>query len=175
MRLPADQWVEILNNTRDEFDVNGASAFFTTWRVEEEDPLDIGDIEIADGMHARAGLLASLPKGEFILKLQFLREHAEGDWVLVDKFDPVRAERKKRQAIVEVSLDTKPGVLTGIDSAFYQKAYPVTAVAYCLYPIRAPDPANLAPLRDDDLNCVAQRVVEYLEGALRGDGLITTR
>ena len=48
---------------------------------------------------------------------------------------------------------------------FYQNAYPVTAVAYGLYPIRDPDPANLAPLKDGDLNCVAQRVVEHFEGA----------
>ncbi|MEW8689298.1 MAG: hypothetical protein AB2556_26040, partial [Candidatus Thiodiazotropha sp.] len=34
-----------------------------------------------------------------------------------------------------------------------------------------PDPANLAPLRDGDLNCVAQRVVEHFEGALQGQGL----
>ena len=58
MRLPADPWVEILNDARDEFEVDGASAVFTTKRVGEEDPLDIGDIEIADGMHARAGRLA---------------------------------------------------------------------------------------------------------------------
>ena len=57
--------------------------------MEEDDPLDIGDIEIADGMHARAGrlalnarmtdvratqLLAALPEGNFILRLKFLRE-----------------------------------------------------------------------------------------------------
>ena len=58
MRLPADQWVEILKDAKDEFEVDGASAVFSTWRVEEDDPLDIGDIEIADGMHARAGRLA---------------------------------------------------------------------------------------------------------------------
>ena len=57
---------------------------------------------------------------------------------------------------------------------FYQNAYPVTAVVYGLYPIR-PDPANLAPLRDGDLNCVAQRVVEHFEGALRGQGLTPAR
>ena len=55
MRLPADRWVEILDDARDEFEVDGASAVFSTWRVEEDDKLDIGDIEIADGMHARAG------------------------------------------------------------------------------------------------------------------------
>ena len=108
-----------------------------------------------------------------ILKLKFLREKAE-DWDLEDKFDPVRAERKKGQGVIEVSRDTKPGVLTGIDSVFYQNAYPVTAVAYGLYPIRDPDPANLAQLRDGDLNCVAQRVVEHFEGALRGQGFTPT-
>ena len=58
---------------------------------------------------------------------------------------------------------------------FYQNAYHVTAVVYGLYPVRDPDPANLAPLRDGNLNCVAQRVVEHFEGALRGQGLTPTR
>ena len=118
------------------------------WRVEAEDPLDIGDIEVADGIEARAGrmvlnarmtdgraarLLAALPDGEFILKIKFLREHDEGDWVVKDKFDPVRAERKKGQGIAEISRDTRPGVLTSIDQVFYQNAYPVTAVVFGLY------------------------------------------
>ncbi|MEW8547859.1 MAG: hypothetical protein AB2693_30500 [Candidatus Thiodiazotropha sp.] len=34
--------------------------------------------------------------------------------------------------------------------------------------MRDPDPVHLAPLRDGDLNCVAKRVVEHFEGALRG-------
>ena len=66
-------------------------------------------------------------------------------------------------------------MLTGIDSVFYQNAYPVTAVAYGLYPISGPDPANLAPLRDGDLNCEAQRIVEHFEGVLRGQGLTPSR
>ena len=121
-------------------------------------------------------LLAALPGGkEFILKLKFLREKAEDDWVFEDKFDPVRAERKKGRGVVEVARNTSLWILTGIDSVFYQNAYPVTAVVYGLYPIRDPDPANLAPLRDGDLNCVAQRVVEHFEGALRGQGLTPAR
>ena len=121
VRLLADQWVEILNDAKDEFEVDGVSAVFSTWRVEEDDPLDIGDIEIADGMHARAGrlalnarmtdvratqLLAALPEGNFILRLKFLREN-DNDWVLEDKFDPVRTERKKGQGVIEISRDTK--------------------------------------------------------------------
>jgi hypothetical protein len=108
--LPTDPWVEILTDAKEEFEVDGAAAVFSTWRAEEEDPLDIGDVEIADGMHARAGrlalntqmtdaraaqLLAVLPEGEFLLRIKFLRERAEGDWIVEDKFDPVRAERRK--------------------------------------------------------------------------------
>ena len=185
MELPADEWVELLTAAKEEFEVDGASAVFSTWRVEEEDP---GDSEITDGMIARVGrlaldarmtdrraakLLASLPEGVFILKLKFLRGNDERDWVLKNKFDPVRAEGKK--GIVVVSRDTRPGALTGIDSVYYQNAYPVTAVVYGLYPIRDPDPANLALLRDGDLSCVAQRVVEHFEGALRGQGLTSAR
>ena len=157
--------------------------------MEEDDLHDIGDIEIAYGMHAKAGrlalnarmtdvratqLLAALSEGNFILRLKFLRE-PDDDWVLEDKFDPVRTERKKGQRVIEISRDTKPGLLTGIDSVFYQNAYPVTAVAYGLYPIRDPDPANLAPVRDGNLNCMAQRVVEHFEGTLRGQWLTPTR
>jgi len=58
---------------------------------------------------------------------------------------------------------------------FYQNAYPVTAVVYGLYPLRDPNSTNLAPLRDGDLNCVAQRVVEHFEGALKAQGLTPTR
>ena len=58
---------------------------------------------------------------------------------------------------------------------FCQNAYPDTAVVYGLFPVRDPDPANLASLRDGDLNCVAQRVVEHFEGALIGQGLTPAR
>ena len=147
--------------------------------VEEDDPLDIVDIEIADGLHARAGrlalnarmtnvratqLLAALPEGNFILRLKFLREN-DDDWVLEDEFDPVRTEGP---GVIEISRDTKSGVLTGIDSVFYLNAHPVIAVAYDLYPSRDPDPANLVPLSVDDLNCVAQRIVDHFKGALTG-------
>ncbi|MEW8689367.1 MAG: hypothetical protein AB2556_26385 [Candidatus Thiodiazotropha sp.] len=54
VRLPADQWVEILNDAKD-FKVNGAATVFYSWRVEEE---DIGDIEVTGGIHVRAGRLA---------------------------------------------------------------------------------------------------------------------
>ncbi|MEW8688958.1 MAG: hypothetical protein AB2556_24330 [Candidatus Thiodiazotropha sp.] len=109
MRLPASQWVEILNDAKEEFQVDSSAAVFSSWRVEEEDPLDVGDIEVADGIHVRAGRLAldarttderaarlldSLPEGGFLLKLKFLHEQQEGEWAVEDKFYPVRVERR---------------------------------------------------------------------------------
>ena len=56
MRLPAEEWTEMLVDAKVEFKADGAATVFS--RVEDEDPLDIGDIEITGGMHARAGRLA---------------------------------------------------------------------------------------------------------------------
>ena len=116
VRLAAgESWVEILNDAKDEFSVDGATVVFSTWMVEEEDPFDMGDTEIADGIYARAGrlafdacmtdvraarLLTALPEGEFILRLKFLCEDVEGDWCVEDNFDPVRAERNRGQGII---------------------------------------------------------------------------
>ena len=92
--LPAyEPWAEMLADAKDEFEVDGAAAVFSTWRVEREDPLDVGDVEIVEGIHARAGrlaldsrmtdaraarLLAALPgDAEFLLRIKFLREKAE--------------------------------------------------------------------------------------------------
>ena len=131
------------------------------------------DARVTDDRAAR--LLKSIPDNTFVLKINFPRERQEGDWVLEDKFDPVKTEKKKGQGVVEITRETKPGTLTGVDQVFYQIAYPVTAVVYGLYPLKDPNPGNLAPMRVGDLKCVAQRLVEYFEGALRGQGLTPTR
>ena len=56
---------------------------------------------------------------------------------------------------LEVARNTSPGVLIGIDSVFYQNAYPFTAVFYCLYPIR--DPAS----RGQRQNHTSDRALPY--------------
>ena len=40
-------WVKILNDAKDEFEVDGAVAVFSTLKVEEEDPFNMSDIRIA--------------------------------------------------------------------------------------------------------------------------------
>ena len=80
--------------------------------MEEDDLLDIGDIQIDDGMHARAGrlalnarmtnvratqLLAALPEGNFILRLKFLRE-TDDDWVGSLKKSLIQSRLSERRA-----------------------------------------------------------------------------
>jgi len=168
----------------------GASKVFASWRQESPDPYDLGDVNVNDDIRVHAGniiqdntmsasraaqIIGALRSGEFIIKVKFLREQGPDIWVVEDKFDPVHTERNRGHAIVEISKATQPGLLVGIDSIYYKNAYPVTAVVYGLYPLRAPDPANLAPMRDGDLNCVAKRTMEHFEGALRGQGLTAIR
>ena len=56
--LGNESWVVIFNSAKAEFEVDDAATVFFTLRVEGEVSLDIVDIEIADGMHARAGRLS---------------------------------------------------------------------------------------------------------------------
>jgi len=102
-------------------------------------------------------------------------DQKHSDWTVEDKFDPVRTEQKKGQTVVTITKDTKPGLLTGIDGIYYKNAYPVTGVVYGLYPIEEAHPTKLAPMKDGDYNCVAQRVVEHFENTTRGQGLTNNR
>ncbi|MEW8687324.1 MAG: hypothetical protein AB2556_16050 [Candidatus Thiodiazotropha sp.] len=78
--------------------------------MEEEDPLDIGDIEVTDGIHARASRLAldarmtdkraarlldNLPEGGFLLKLKFLHEQQEGEWAVLKQIQPCPCGEKE--------------------------------------------------------------------------------
>ena len=57
-------------------------------------------------------------------------------------------------------------MLTGIDRAFYQNAYPVTAVTYSLYPIRDPDPDFKGALRGQGLKPARQRKIQEWENGV---------
>ena len=119
VRLLVDEpWVQILTDANDEFEVDDFAEVFFTWRVEVEDPLDIGDVDITDCILARAGrlaqdalmsdekanqILAALPEGKLsILWIRFLRERAARGWFVEDNFDPIREVAKKSRAIVEI-------------------------------------------------------------------------
>ena len=108
----------LLTDGKDEFEADGAAVVFSTLKIEEESDVERAgrldlDARMTDGMAAR--LLAILPEDAFLLRIKFLRGRDEGDWVLENKFDPVRVEGKKGGTVLEIAVDTKPGVLTGID------------------------------------------------------------
>ena len=167
----------------------GAAHVFSTWRQEGDDPYDLGDVQVNDKIRITtgkivqdntmtaqmaAGVLQHL-EGEFLVKVKFVREQAPDVWVVEDGFAPLKEGETRGREVLEISSKTKPGALEGIDKLYFQNAYPVTEVVYGLYPVRDPNPVNLAPMRNGDFNCVAQRVVEHFEGALRGQGLTPTR
>lgn len=167
----------------------GATHVFSSWRQETRDPYELGDVVVDDNIRIRGGdivvdytmtaeraaeVLQKL-EGEYLVKVKFLREQTPGVWVYEDGFAPLKQSQTRGGNVLELSSATKPGALEGIDRLYYQNAYPVSAVVYGLYPIREPDEQNLEPMRDGDLNCVAQRVVDHFEGAQRGQGLTPAR
>ena len=120
-------------------------------------------------------VLKKLSDGGFLIKVKFLREQAPDVWVYEDGFAPLKQGRIRGGNVFEVTPEPQLGALEGIDRLYYANAYRVSAVVYGLYPIREPDEENLDPMRDGDLNCVAQRVIKLFEGAQRGQGLTPAR
>ena len=168
----------------------GAAHAFSSWRQEIPDPYEFDDVVVDSNISIRGGNIVSdytltaeratevlnkLSNGKFLVKVKFLREQAPGVWVYEDGFAPLRQGRTRGGEVVEVTPETRPGALEGIDRLYYVNAYPVSAVVYGLYPIREPDERNLDPMRDGDLNCVAQRVIKHFDGAQRGQGLTPER
>ena len=165
----------------------GAAQVFSSWRQESPDPYGLGDLVVDDNIRVvasniiqdntltpeRATELLQKIRGEFTLKVKIIRNQDFDIWVVEDAFAPLKQVRGGH--ILTISTVTAPGALVGIDGLYYKNAYPVSAVVYGLYPIREPDQNNLAPMREGDLNCVAQRVIEHFKGAQRGGGLTPAR
>ncbi|KAK3771926.1 hypothetical protein RRG08_053907 [Elysia crispata] len=156
----------------------GAAHAFSSWRQETPDPYGLDDVAV-DSNSIRGGnivsdytltaerateVLEKLSDGEFLVKVKFLREQAPGVWVYEDGFAPLRQGRTRGGEVLEVTPETRPGALEGIDRLYYVNAYPVSAVVYGLYPIRELDERNLDPMRDGDLNCVARESSSTLKG-----------
>ena len=160
-----------------------------SWKQETPDPYDLGAITVADAICIQSGNIVSdytltperavevLKKieGEYLIKVKFLREQAPAVWVYEDGFAPLSQGRTRGGNSLEVTPETQPGALEGIDRLYYANAYPVSAVVYGLYPIREPNKENLEPMRDGDLNCVARRVIEHFKASKRGQGLTPDR
>lgn len=167
---------ETYKDAKDEFQVDGANYVFSTFHIECQfvNKINIYNSKMTDERATK--LLRFLPKNNsYLIRIKFLSQNSEGQWSVVDKYDPVCLEGKKGGNSVKISSGTKAGVLTGIDKVYYRGAYPHSVVVYGLYKINKPDIKKLRPMKQGDLNCVAQRVIEHYDGLLRGNGLTENR
>ena len=63
-----------MDSTKNEFEVDGASAVFSTWRVQVVDLLGTDGAVIVLDAHMTHESAANISEGEFILRLNFLRK-----------------------------------------------------------------------------------------------------
>ena len=159
----------LLNKIREgaiEFKRDGASHSWSTFRID-------GLIDATMNDKNAAMMLSQLGSKKHFFRVKFIVRTESGDWIIRDKFEPILKDKKT----VVVSRDSKPGLLTGIDKPYYERAYPETAVVYGIYALNEkPDIKKLKPMKySSSLNCVEERVIEHFTNALRGNKLTDLR
>lgn len=82
------------------------------------------------------------------------------------RIDLLNTARKKGYGVDEIIQATAPDAIIGVDKDYCLDAHPVTAVVYVFYSLRVPEFANLARIKNVDVNCVAQKMVEHFEEAV---------
>ena len=163
----------LLNKIREcaaEFKHDGASHTWSTFRID-------GIVDATMNDENAATMLSQLGSSKYFFRVKFIVRMESGNWIIRDKFEPIRSGSKT----VVVGRDSKPGLLTGIDKPYYERAYPETAVVYGIYPLNErPDIEALAPMKQSSpasvsLNCVAARITEHFTNASRGNKLTDSR
>ena len=116
----------------------GAAHVFTSWRQETPDPYELGDVVVNSSIRVVAGnvvqdntidagraaeILGGL-EGAYLLKIKLVKEQEEGVFVVEDAFQPLRAGRTRGQAVIEITAQTNPGVLKGIDRSLLRERLP---------------------------------------------------
>ena len=163
----------LINKIRDcinEFKRDGASHSWSTFRID-------GVVDATMNDSNAELLLSQLGSKKYFFRVKFIIRVEDGDWIIRDKFEPILKDKKT----VVVSRDSKPGLLTGIDKPYYERAYPETAIVYGIYPLnKKPDIGKLKPMKQlssatSSLNCVAARITEHFTNASRGNKLTDLR
>ena len=159
--LPPIASEEIARLRKSVIDNTDANIVFTTFIEKDTD---------ASMTEERAEeIIDKLPDGDFRLQLTFIK-HDGNRWVIEKGRNPIRASNRKYLFIL--NKDTRPGALVGIDSLYYDEAYPVTVVIYEGYKLKEPDITKLQPMRHPG-NCVAKLIREYFTDSTKGGGCLT--
>ena len=124
-----------------EFKRDGASHSWSTFRID-------GVVDATMNDSNAALMLSQLGNKKYFFRVKFIIRVEDSDWIIRDKFEPILKDKKT----VTVSRDSKPGLLTGIDKPYYERAYPETAVVYGIYPLNEkPDIGKVKPMKQSPL------------------------
>lgn len=110
-------------------------GIFSTWQTIDTD---------AQRANKRAkDILETLSAGKVHTKLRL--KAIEGDYIFENEDEPVRA-RQKRELVV-LGEGTRPDLLVGANSRFYNVASPFPTVVYAFFESREPNLNELPPMR----------------------------
>lgn len=108
---------------------------FSTWQTIDTD---------AQRANKRAkDILETLSTGKVHTKLRL--KAIEGDYIFENEDEPVMAGQKRE--LVVLGEGTRPGLLVGASSRFYNVASPFPTVVYAFFESREPNLKELPPMR----------------------------
>ena len=173
---------KMIKKAKREFHRDGAVHTWITYSIDITRQGKYVTVESIMDDGRAANIFSVIGKGSYIIRIKYITEvrttttdeTSDIKYIIRDNLDPVMKDKKT----VVINPDkTSPGVLTGIDSHYYERDYPVTVTIYGLYKIKDPDIKKLAPMRISSstlissMNCVAERVKEHLLNATHGGKL----
>ncbi|CAG8480295.1 19201_t:CDS:2, partial [Racocetra fulgida] len=169
-------WQKGIQTAKDMFKVDGAEYTFSTWfAIEKEEMYEAGMTK-----ERVKKILNAIDDDRFLIRVKFIRPNND-NFKIIDKYEPIRESKKADKKFVPggpnviLTKKMKPGFWVGIDRKFLVREIQIKSSDFKELTANAPDSNRLMPMKDDALNCVAQRVIEHFEKAKRGYGLTNIR
>jgi len=113
-----------IHNYVNEFKRDRASHIWSTFRID-------GIVDATMNDEKAATIILQLDSKKYFFRVKLIVRFGSGKWIIREKFEPILKDKKR----VVVTSDSKPGLSTGIDKPYYERAYPEAAVVYGIYPL----------------------------------------
>ena len=143
--------LKMINRAKREFHRDGAVHTLITYNINVFSKVRNEYSTIMSKMDdgRAANILSVIGKGSYIIRIKYIFENrrfseAEPIDIIRDNLNPVMKDKK---TVIINPDETSPGVLTGIDSHYYERDYPMTVTIYGIYKIKTPDIKKLSPMR----------------------------
>jgi hypothetical protein len=169
----------MIRRARREFYRDGATHTWITYNIiAEKNNKQYISSSVMDDSRA-LNTLSMIGNDSYLMRIKYItvnkaeEDRTSNNYVIRDYLNPIRKDNKT----VIIDKYTSPGTLTGIDSHYYERDYPVTVTIYGLYKInKNPNIKKLAPMKTAvNLNCVEKRVIEHFTNATHGGKLTEKR